>query len=70
MGGGLKVSPPPYEVLVIGYPPAPPPHFWKKWYFRENFDFIGQKNDIFQKIFDTSRDFHISAVNFQKLVTP
>jgi hypothetical protein len=35
MGGGLKVSPPPYEIFVKGYP------FWNNGILEENFDFFG-----------------------------
>jgi hypothetical protein len=56
--GGLKVSPPPYEIKIFG----------KNGILEENFDFFGQKMTFFQKIFGASRDFHKSAVKFSKKI--
>jgi hypothetical protein len=52
----VEVSPPPTPMKFLLKATLPPP---KNSIFSENFDFV-------QKIFETSRDFHKSAVKFSK----
>jgi hypothetical protein len=72
--GSLKYPLPTTKILLKAtLPPAPPKiALEKNSIFGEIFDFFGYKMPFFQKILETSQDFHKSAVKFSKqiLTTP